>query len=474
MTGQASVETVNKDHFCYVGGSPEPITDGCLKESGTLTMDALGGDYGYRYDVLNENYNARSISKLSKEVDPSASQMLSKEFFHFSSYFGRFDYADHLIQTAFDALVNDPTATTDMERSNLHFYHFDDDALVSFLYTLMAHMTLWMETVVHLDAAIESCPSVRQESIQRWDEAVALYLGSRGTRGSILQYKLAAKQCQAFRTCAPDRTEVKVSTFAYEDGEEHINQEIATYFQVGRQALLGGDCDGAKSRKAKIVRSMTIPLIQATLLEAYKVEQNGDDNYVMGPDASAIAYGLTILPLINDCSAEDANALSDALGDLHTPASFWAVGGASTKTSSKKPLSFSNVKQILEKNYSCMKIKCSDVGGIWNFNSNQYMEGAEPCNGNASPSGNDDPSLSINAATSTVESGESETETGFFVFFMILVGAGFLVLGTMAFRVTKERMETRRRIEANRKLRAERAKYCRDTNIEITLDGQIS
>lgn len=29
MTGQASVETVNKDHFCYVGGSPEPITDGC-------------------------------------------------------------------------------------------------------------------------------------------------------------------------------------------------------------------------------------------------------------------------------------------------------------------------------------------------------------------------------------------------------------------------------------------------------------
>lgn len=491
---------VLKDHYCYVGGSPEPVTDGCkfslfkctdddcrflivlnpcrfhvvgFKTSGTLTIDALGRDYGYTYNILNDNKNARSISKLSKQEDPTASQMLSEEFSLFSAYFGRFDFADHIIQTAF-ASVKDPTAKTEMERNNLYFDHFDDDALASFTYTLMAHMTIWLETVVHFDAVIDSCPSSRQEALQQWDEAVSLYLGSRGNRKSILQYDLAAKLCQAFRTCAPDSTEIRVSTFEYAEGEIHINQEIAGNFESGRNVLMEGDCDAVKPIKAKIVRLMTIPLIQATLLEAYKVARNTEDNFIMGPDASAIAYGLTILPLIHACNEEDAITLAGALGDLNAPAAFWTGSSSSSDSTNKKAFAFKSLKQTLEKNYSCMKIKCSDVGGIWNFNTGQYMNGAEPCDANAEVSGNDDARQSVDALSTAEYEAPKEVE-GIFLGLVILAVAGLSVLGLLVYRYAKEKIETKRQIEANRNLqREQRAKYCRDANVEITLEREIS
>ncbi|CAJ1937716.1 unnamed protein product [Cylindrotheca closterium] len=469
-TTTVATAAINTDHYCHVGGNPEPVTGGCFKASGTLTNHALGRDYDYQYDVLNGNHNARSISKLSRGVVNDGSlgfHMLSKEFLLFTSYFGRTDYADHLIQTAFDA-VNDPTVSTEMDRSNLHFYHFHDEALASFLYTFMAHLTLWMETVVHLDVAIEICdaPSERQEAIQQWDQAASMYVGSRGSKRGILHHELAAKQCQVFHTCPPDKYEVSASDFEYQEGQVHINEEIADDFQTGRQGLLNGDCDTVKARKSKIVRSMTIPLIQATLLEAYKVDRNGDDNYIMGPDASAIAYGMTIIPLINACNEDDATALFDSLGDLHTPASFWAGANNNPHT---KPLSFSTVKQILERNYSCLKIKCSDVGGIWNYTSNnQYMDGAEPCDGFATTTGKDAPP-SENAATTGAEPGESNDGVGFFTFLMFLVVAGVAVFGLTVRRFTKEKRETKRSVEANRNLH-EQSQCWDEREIEITLD----
>lgn len=173
-----------------------------------------------------------------------------------------------------------------------------------------------------------------------WDEAVAFYTGSKeavpGSSG-ILLYGLADERCTQFKTCGTKGRE--------SSGTSYVNVEIHRRFVDGQRQLRAGQCPLARINKERIVKLMTVPLIQSTLRSAHVI--NFNEKYEEKNGAEATISALSVLPIVHECSPEDAKIIYDNM-----------------KAGQSAFADFVAVKEAFQRNYECMGVTCAEVGGV--------------------------------------------------------------------------------------------------------------
>ena len=143
------------------------------------------------------------------------------------------------------------------------------------------------------------------DAVHAWDTAVALYAGSKtrgkgygihGPDGGNLQYRLADKRCQNFKTCADG--------FA---GTAQVNQDIFALFNLGKE-ITQSDCAALNSLAEKIGTLALIPFVQSTLryLWSTKIGQTAKDA------GELWAFATAILPFLAEADAYAGEMLSTA------------------------------------------------------------------------------------------------------------------------------------------------------------------
>lgn len=222
-------------------------------------------------------------------------------------------------------------------------------------------MNVWMYVIRELEDAIDDCKNncinCNDEPVHAWDEAVAFYAGSlEGTDGSgegNFLYGLSDKRCADFRTCGEDQNEIK--------GTSKNNIEIIRHFKAGQNDLLNGQCPEAKKQKDIIEKLMIVPLVQGTMRYAYINDYQAAVTTGDKALAEGSVFAASVLPLVHDCNADDAQFIYDNMRQ----------GFGSPN--------FKGVKQAFERNYECMGITCSAVGGLYDGGDLEYLEHAGPC-----------------------------------------------------------------------------------------------
>ena len=228
-------------------------------------------------------------------------------------------------------------------------------------------LTVWMTVVGTMETAIHKCQVGTCETeicpeppgVQEWDSAVAYYAGSAlvdpaTTLGNLL-FAYADLRCQDMKTCG--------TTGNLRQGTSLMNVYIFREFQRGQQHLVEGRCDLADTAKKQILQLMQVPLIQGAIRYAHMVEGEMKLGDIEKHDAEAAGYALAVLPLVHACSPEDAQIIYNNL-----------------KPKSPTSVKFEEVKSAFERNYNCMNVKCSHVGGIYDDKTGEWKVGAEPCN----------------------------------------------------------------------------------------------
>jgi hypothetical protein len=88
-----------------------------------LKLNYTGLELNYTYDLLKANLNMRSIQRFStdaREENWDVEGGPYPEYRKFVDYYGKYDYADHMISTAFRG------EETDMKRGNQDFRLYGD------------------------------------------------------------------------------------------------------------------------------------------------------------------------------------------------------------------------------------------------------------------------------------------------------------------------------------------------------------
>lgn len=216
----------------------------------------------------------------------------------------------------------------------------------------MSYLSIWMYTIRQMEQAVADCDKGEfLQAVHFWDEAVVLYTG---LQDGDSMWQQADLRCQDFSTCGEhgkDRV-----------GQSHVNIQVSEHLEQSQTNLLHNRCERARESKDEIVRLMTIPLIQATLRYAHILAH--ETYWNEKHSAQAAVYALSILPLIHDCSPQDATTLYHQLRSKNTA-----------------EVDYGTVRATLENTYQCLNIQCSEVGGIWDPSMNNYKYDAFPCGG---------------------------------------------------------------------------------------------
>merc|ERR1719430_1797547 len=303
-----------------------PDTAGCFTSSGSsFAID--GTDVGS--GTVNLKY--RTLEKFSTEAD---TKMSGKEMFEkYKAYYGAGDYAHKFITAALDGAG---------DGASWDFSTKDDDFKAESARCGSRLWSVWMYAIWEMEDAIDDCdadciPSegepCNDAPVHAWDEAWAFYTGSKegkyGSDEGILLYRLAEDMCQVFDTCLA--------------GKSRVNRDLIDYFIDGKAQIDEGNCNAAKAYRKGITTAMSIPLIQATLKNAYDISQGTPSSKDL---AMAAAFAGSIVPQIANCSAADAQTVMNNM---------W-IDRTSTD--------FSAVKQAIENNYACMGVTSADIGGF--------------------------------------------------------------------------------------------------------------
>lgn len=220
-----------------------------------------------------------------------------------------------------------------------------------------------MYTIRMLEEAVHKCRQATEEkgeaaekthdkALKSLDGAVAFYAGSLedGTGSGEFLYALADSECKEFKTCGPSGDSTK--------GTAKVNHDILLSLDLMQANVTSLHCSEARKDKDDILWKMRVPLIQGTMRYAFMREHK----QVTGTEkAVGSAFAASIVPLVAACNYQDAETIGDAMETM-------------TKTTD-----FTTVKSAFEKNYACLAVTCSDVGGYWDADKNQYHKGADPC-----------------------------------------------------------------------------------------------
>lgn len=376
----------DNDHSnrCMVGaGGMDPVNDGCFSFTGNLNIHTTKPiTASYYYDPITDNHNDRTIKKLSSEAGDTMWHCYGNHCPHddykkFYNYFGTFTYADEFIEKAFETTTNNndgnsnnAAETTAFKNGNINFKNYSIEGRSEIIKKATVTMNIWMFIIHCMEEAIndclEGCDMDDCDDLHNWDKAVAYYTGSsvaeKEEEDGYLMYGIANENCKLLNTCG--------IAGASTNGTSKVNSDIFEQFNYGKKNILRNDCDALQDNKEKIVSLMTIPLIQGVLHNSYYssgIVQDSDPTEEEKYKALNAVYTVSILPIIDNCVSNDGVILyENNINDSNDN------NNAETK--------FKMVKRSLEKSYECIGIKCSDVGGLFDGYSKEYMRYAEPCN----------------------------------------------------------------------------------------------
>jgi hypothetical protein len=316
-----------------------------------VTIDSQ--DYTYSYDPLEGNVNYRNVADFSTKAKSrmwECSHCPFPDFEKFYNYYGEFNYADRIITHAFRG------ETMALKNGNMDFGYYTDYGLSEFLHKAMSYISVFMYTIRQMEQAIADCDKGEfVEAAHFWDEAVALYTGSRSQvpdNNGDLMFHQAELRCKEYVTCG----EMSNSR----EGLAYVNSQAFKHFQEGQENILHNKCNLVKKNKERIVTMMTIPLIQGALRYAHIVAH--EDDFYEKHGAEGTLFSLATLPFIHDCSAKDAEIIYENM-----------------KSKDSADVNFGEVKKAFENTYQCLNIQCSEVGGIWDVNTGDYKSDAFPC-----------------------------------------------------------------------------------------------
>jgi hypothetical protein len=296
----------------------------------------------------------------------------------------------------------------------------------------ITYMGVWMHVIREMEVALNHCTNATQqqskfhslasdkvflhvimltasplfpdsiaggESAHSWDRAVAFYTGSTqsfdGGTGNML-YDVAEKACSTMNTCLNSS-----------GGAAYVNYFVFQQFEQGQRKLLDGKCEEAQNHKENISTLMTIPLIQRAIRYAHVIsDETSIGGYNEKHAAQGAAYALSVLPLVYSCSSDDAKIIHDNLKPTEDPV-----------------VDFAAVKSAFERNYECLGVLCSEIGGVWN--GDEYFIDAFPCD-------NDMPQSVVDDDSSKKE--ESKDSTGLMV---VLILLGVLIVGLLLMLIVR-------------------------------------
>jgi len=235
-------------------------------------------------------------------------------------------------------------------------------------------MDVFMYTIRMLEETVHKCRQATEEkgeaaensrdtALKSLDGAVAFYAGSLedGTGSGEFLYALADAECKEFKTCGPNGDSTQ--------GTAKVNLDILQSLDFMQANVTTLHCSEARKHKDDILWRMRVPLIQGTLRYAYMRKYN----QVTGTEkAVGSAFAASIVPLVAACNYQDAKLIGDAMETM-------------TKTTD-----FTMVKRAFEKHFACLAVTCSDIGGYWAADKNQYHEGADPCTFDLNDGDNDE------------------------------------------------------------------------------------
>ena len=222
-------------------------------------------------------------------------------------------------------------------------------------------MNVWMYVSREIEDAIDDCTSCTGDncnefslnggSVHAWDEGVAFYAGSLegpnvgGSSAGEMVYRLAEKRCANFDTCESGST-----------GLSNVNKKLLADFTAGEALLKKGLCHAVRPIVDRIIKQMTVPLVQGSLRYAYKVGESISGEAKVGTDrsqknaAEGAVFTAAVLPLVHECNVAAAKTISDEMKfGLYDQGDY---------------PDFAAVKAAFESTYDCLGITCADVGGL--------------------------------------------------------------------------------------------------------------
>merc|ERR1719228_1226189 len=338
---------------CFGKFSQMKDSSGCFSETGGALK--INGEEVVKGISVKLPY--RTLAGFSVEAE---SKMKGQEMFEmYKSYYGAPDYADKFIKAALKG--QDETKRVKVPFT---FSGKEDIFRIECAKKGSAYWSVWMYVIREMEDAINDCKSgcelCNDAPVHAWDEAVAFYTGSiegkDGDESGKFLYRLAQKRCKNYKTC--------------EGNLAKVNKMILEKFTDGKRKLNQGKCDDIPAIKKEIINLMSIPLIQGTLRYAYKIAR-GDGT--PKEKAEGVAFLGAIVPRLDSCSKEDADIVMDHM---------WIDGDMTTSKDG-----FKTVKEAFQRNYACLGVGCSDVGGHVEDLTDEYREDFRPCtDGSVNPS----------------------------------------------------------------------------------------
>ena len=196
---------------------------------------------------------------------------------------------------------------------------------------------------------IEGCTELGTRAV---DAAAAYYFGSLedGNGAGKLMHHLADLECKEFKTCSLSGDSI--------DGTAKANIEILNHLKLMQTNVTNRACPDARTHKDHIAKWIKVTLIQGTLHYAYLRHQKIASATDVGNGA---AFAASVAPFLSACSFTDAEIISN------------------NSEVTARATDFALIKNTFERQYTCLGIKCKDVGGYWDPTKNTYFDGAEMC-----------------------------------------------------------------------------------------------
>jgi len=344
---------------CFGGGSSASVTTGAYGQEMPLSGHCL--DTTSPLLVNNVNLGTPTavqpvFHSLRDFSVTSPSRMAgTPEYDIRRTFYGFGDYAHQFIENLFH-----PDRGQPMFGGGSGLTSFTSDIIQK----SVVFMSVWMEVVHQMESAVGFCRDADYQDNHRdcnlvncegtaqhmWDKAVAYYAGSKweSDTEAVLLDALANRLCRVFGTCS-------------DDGLSMVSQKIFRHFQDGQTALKQAECSNLVSEKNGITSQLYVPLIQDLLRVAHALATERD---IRRDRSQGIFFAKILQPKLATCD--------QAAADL--------VARNMLVASSEQPMrdGFAAVTRAVERTYTCLGLRCEDVGGILQSNL-RYKPGAEPC-----------------------------------------------------------------------------------------------
>lgn len=374
-TGKKKGETQVKvlytlDNPCFMGGLPEEIQqrDGCFEGSGKISIENPNEDetevtsIDYTYDAEKGNTNERTIYSMSANagrkfrLDGAANQEFFVSFQKYVDYYGEPNFGDRMINAAIQG------SRYSFREGEFDFSNSSKQTRSKMMELFASYLNIGLFLISELENAAEKCADHCQygdchhAAIHGLDAAVAFYVGAlqaqdESENGNLL-YGLANEMCVRFKTCGPNGDQLQ--------GTAKVNYDMFELFNEMRSNLENNQCVDARKNRDALEKLMFVPLVQGFRFATFRrlVGYSDEDLVDDAPPFSA-----AVLPILGHCKMAAAKNIQ--------------LDFAPGNRQAGEDLS--SIDKTLHEHYECMGMCCSDVGGLWDPNTNDYHPETSIC-----------------------------------------------------------------------------------------------